>query len=458
MTNKRPIENMLPHNLEAEKGFLSSLIADPDLLFRCDFMQPEMFYTLEFQWIFQGLKEIYEGGATPDPILLSNWLQEKGYASEMKEAFQTINTMFSNAYTALNATKYAQQIRELFRRRQYIYMGGEIAKLGYNDTLEASDRESQIYNLMLSQALEAESKAKSAAEAMAALAAHLQGMKDGTIPRYGINFGLKNMQAIWDGAKPGHFAVVGARPGMGKSTLVLQLLREQGKAGVTGAIFSLEMSEIELSQHLVASDSGVDADKLTKAEMSDVEWLMIGQAMEELSKYPIYLEEVGTLTVAGLRTKALKLAIIKNIKFLVVDYLQLMSGDNNRDNREQEVSKISRGLKNLARELGIAIIAVAQLSRAVENRDNKRPIMADLRYNGQLEQDADVIWFLYREGYYNPKCVEPNVTEAIKAKDRHGKYPKMAKLLFDGSHNRFVDCTTIHLNEPTGFEEEEYDF
>jgi len=430
-----------PYSLEAEVGLLGVILTG-DSEAMIDVLEifndkTHVFYHDRNQKIFDVCLDLYRQNRPVDWISMTDYLQTDDRIDELGGKEYIVN-LIDCATLSHHVKTYAQIIKEKSLFRELIKAGEEIALIGYQaKDIENSIDMSQNKIFMLSQDRETR-ELLPLARMTSQLWDDIEERSQSTNPLLGLNSGFSQFNNMTLGLQKSDFIVVAARPSMGKTAFCLNIAENVAVINkVPVAIFSLEMSKEQLVQRLLASFSGVDSQKLrTGKNILDDEWDKINIALGKLSETEIYIDDTPSMTVMDIRAKARRLkAKHGNLGMLIVDYMQLMRG--NSDNRVQELSEISRGLKTLARELEIPVIALSQLSRAVESRNNKRPMLSDLRESGAIEQDADIVVFLYRHEYYEPEDVESHgICEIIIAKQRNGPIG-MCKLYFDGATTRF---------------------
>ncbi len=437
-----------PQNTDAEASLLGAILIDTDALVRiADKIAADDFYDEKHRYIYEAIIQLYEKHSPIDVLTLADQLKANG----------TLDAIGGSSYlaeltnfvpTASHVEQYADIVAQKSLRRKLIKAAQDITGLGYNEStaLQELIEEAEARLFEVSQ--------KHIKQDITSLETILSESFDRLDELHkdkgkirGVPTGYKDMDNILAGLQRSDLFILAARPSMGKTALALNLAHNvsvQAKQPVL--IFSLEMSKEQLVDRMLAMESGVDAWALRTGNLTDSDFEKIGQAMGTLSEAEIYIDDTPGITVSELRTKARREAHLHDLGLIIVDYLQLMSGGNKfggEGNRVQEISEISRGLKGVARELNVPLIALSQLSRSVESRSPQIPQLADLRESGSIEQDADVVAFIYREDYYNPETDRRNVTDIFIKKHRNGPTGAV-ELYFDKDKQRFRSLDTKH--------------
>ncbi len=436
-----------PQDIVAEKSLLGAIMlsndALPDILM---ILRPRDFYEERHQTIFQAIIDLYDQHKPVDLLTLTAELRAKKKLKEVGGAAYL--TEISNFVPAASHAKaYAEIIEKASVRRRLIKAGTEIANKAYEDDAEVDNlvgkAERELFEV-------SDNIIKSDYVAMDDLLAdafdRIEELHKNKGALRGLKTGFADLDKITAGFQKGDLIVIGARPSMGKTTLAQNIaynIAEINKKGVL--FFSMEMAASEIVDKMISDISGVDNWKMRTGNLSDEEFAKIGDALGEMDEIPIYIDDTSSMTIMELRNKARRAMHDHDIGVVIVDYLQLISGsDRYKGNRVQEVTEISRGLKILARELSIPVVALAQLSRNVAGRDDFRPLLTDLRDSGSIEQDADLVIFIHRPDYYKKPEEEPtNVTELLIRKHRHGALGEV-ELYFDGAHSRFMSLDKTH--------------
>lgn len=439
-----------PQNTDAESSLLGAILIDSDAIVKvADQIKPEDFYDPRHQHIFAAALKLYADQKSIDVLTLSNQLKNDGYL-EMVGGGAYLTELTNYVPTASHAEEYADIIRQKSIRRQLIKAGKDISAVGGNEAKSVRElidaAESQLF------AVSQQHLKQNVVSLETILADSFERLdslhKDKTKIR-GVPTGFKDIDDKLAGLQPSDLFILAARPSMGKTALALNLAHNvaiQSKQPVL--LFSLEMSQEQLTDRLLSMESGVDAWALRTGNLTDADFEKIAGAMGALSEAPIFIDDTPGITVSDLRTQARREAHKRPLGLIIVDYLQLMSGGSGYSgdaNRVQEISEISRGLKAVARELNVPVVALSQLSRSVESRRPQIPQLADLRESGSIEQDADVVAFLYREDYYNPETDRAKITDVFIKKHRNGPTGAV-ELYFDNEHQRFRSIDRRHNN------------
>ena len=399
------------------------------------------FYRESHAKIYRGALALYAKGEPVDAITLVDELDERG---ELEDAGGKVRVheLAALVPASANAGHYAQIVKEAATLRGLIRVGGEIARLGWDrpgETPELVDRAEQIlFDLSQEKATSEFSHIEALLkESFERITQLYESGADVT----GVPSGFRDLDRITSGFQEGNLIVMAARPSMGKSALGLGVAANLAvRKNVPVALFTLEMSKSEVTQRLMCSEAKVESQRLRTGKLSADDWPRLTASCDKLAKAPIYVDDTGSITMMEIRSKARRLKSKQpDLGLIIVDYLQLMTSGTNAENRVQEVSQISRSLKVLARDLDVPIIALSQLSRAVEQRHDKRPILSDLRESGSIEQDADIVMFIYRDEYYNgEESDQQGLAEVIVAKHRNGPTDTV-KLSFLKRYAKFSD-------------------
>jgi replicative DNA helicase len=430
-----------PQNPEAEASLLGALLIDADAIVKvADIVGADDFYDERNKRIFEAVEQLYEKHSPIDVLTLADQLKGTGFLDMVGgPAYLTELTNF--VPTAAHAEQYAQIIAQKALRRRLIKASQDIVGLGFDEAkdLQVLIEEAETRLFEVSQK-HVKQDVTSLETILTESFDRLDELHKDKGKIRGIPTGFKDMDNVLAGLQRSDLFVLAARPSMGKTALALNLAHNVAiKANEPVLLFSLEMSKEQLVDRMLAMESGVDAWALRTGNLTDADFEKIGQAMGSLSEAQIYIDDSPGITVSDLRTKARREAHQHPLGLIIVDYLQLMSGGSRFGgdfNRVQEVSEISRGLKSIARELNVPLVALSQLSRSVESRSPQIPQLADLRESGSIEQDADVVAFIYREDYYNPETDRKNITDIFIRKHRNGPTGGI-ELYFDKEKQRF---------------------
>ncbi len=418
-----------PHSIEAESSVLGGLLLDNEAWDRiADLLTPGDFYRYEHRQIFEAIYGLVEGSRPADVITVFEALQSLGKAEEVG-GLSYLNSLAQYVPSAGNIRRYAEIVRERAILRKLVSASDEISTAAFNPKGKAVDKlldeaEQKIFAIG-----EEGSRMKEGFQDMGSLVVELldrvQEMADNPNDITGVPTGFYDLDRMTSGLQAGDLIILAARPSMGKTSLAINIAEHVAlNEELPVAVFSMEMGASQLAVRIVGSIGRIDQGHLRTGKLSDEEWPRLTEAIEKLRNIQLHIDETPGLTVSQLRANARRLArkCGGKLGLIVVDYLQLMSvsGSMSDENRATAVGEISRGLKMLAKELGCPVIALSQLSRGVEARTDKRPMMSDLRESGAIEQDADVIMFIYRDDYYNKDSKEPGVAEVIISKQRNG--------------------------------------
>ncbi len=426
-----------PQNIEAEEAVLGALLIDPEAMFRVlSFLRAEHFYLSKHRHIYEALVALHEQREPIDLLTVSKTLESRGQL-EAVGGTAALVALMERVPTAINIESYARMVEQAFVRRQLLDAATRIAQLAYEEKKPIGEVIDQA-----EQALFAISQRRSARdlrpiqEVVDSYYAWVEHLYERRGELMGIPSDFKPLDELLGGFQKSDLIILAARPGVGKTSLMLSIALNAARKNKTLAIFSLEMSAEQLVQRMVAALSEINAHRLRLGNLRDDEWVRFTDAIATLSELPIYIDDTPALTPIQLRTKCRRLHSERGLDMVFVDYLQLMTSDRRSENRVQEVSYLSRMLKALARELNIPVMVASQLSRAVEQRQDKHPVLSDLRESGSIEQDADVVIFIYRDELYHPETEFPNIAELIVAKHRSGPTGTI-QLFFDKRYTQF---------------------
>lgn len=418
------IKRILPHSAEAEQSVIGAILLDADAIITVsELLLPEDFYTLQFKTLYNGMLSLYQEGKPIDPVTLQNKLREQEVPEELCSV-EFISNILSSVPTSANVKYYAEIVKDKAVLRRLIRVSESIANDCYQDAEDLNvlldNTERQIFDVVQNRttsdfvpikqiALETLESIQNAAKTVGAVT--------------GISTGFYDLDSRTAGLQKSDLILIAARPSMGKTAFVLNIAETVAmKHNTSTAIFSLEMSRIQLAKRLISMNSKVDSQNMRVGNLADEDWGKITESTILLGESPLMIDDTPGITVAELRSKCRKMKIENDLGLVIIDYLQLMSGSGGRRNesRQQEISDISRSLKALAREIDCPVIALSQLSRAVEGREDKRPMLSDLRESGAIEQDADVVMFIYRDEYYHKDSEDKGIAEIIIGKQRNG--------------------------------------
>lgn len=446
MNNAEMPKNIMPQNTEAEASLLGAILIDSDAIVKvADIINPGDFYDERHARIYEAILHLYEKHSPIDVLTLSDQLKSTGML-DMTGGASYLTELTNFVPTAAHADQYAEIIAQKSMRRRLIKASQSIADLGFDEAQSLQElienAETRLFEVSQQHIKQ---DITSIEQVLSTSFDRLDDLHKDKGKLRGIPTGYRDLDNILAGLQPSDLFILAARPSMGKTAFALNLAHNVAvKANMPVLLFSLEMSKEQLVDRLLAAEAGVDAWKLRTGNLSDDDFERIGQAMGTLSEAQIFIDDTPGITVSDMRTKARREAHQRPLGLLVVDYLQLMSGGarfSGDSNRVQEISEISRGLKGIARELNVPVIALSQLSRSVENRSPQIPQLADLRESGSIEQDADVVTFIYREDYYNPETENKNIAKILIKKHRNGPTGDV-DLYFDREKQRFRSLDT----------------
>lgn len=435
-----------PQNLDAEKSLLGAILIDEEVLADVtEHVTSKDFYDKRHAIIYGAMMRLYEKHRPVDLLTLSDELKKKDeFAAVEGSAYLTELTNY--VPTAAHAEAYAEMVALKAVRRRLIKASSDIAELGYDEDTNVQEllekAEAELFSVS-DQSLKQD--LTSIEQILTDSFDRMEELHRNKGTLRGVQTGYRDLDNMTAGLQRSDLIILAARPAMGKTTLVTNLAYNVATVAKQPVLFfSLEMSKEQLVDRMLADASGVDAWNIRTGNLSDEDFSKISEAMGEMAEAPIYIDDTPGLSVLEMRTKARRAAHEAPLGLIIVDYLQLMQATGRSDgNRVQEVSEISRGLKLIARELNVPVIALSQLSRTVENRSPQIPQLADLRESGSIEQDADIVMFIYREAYYNPETDRENITDLIIAKHRNGPVGKV-ELYFHPERLRFMSLDKRH--------------
>lgn len=437
----------LPQNLDAEASLLGAIMIDADALIKiADSVSADDFFDPKHRRIYEAIVELYDKRSPIDVLTLADQLKANG-SLELIGGAPYLTELTNYVPTASHVDQYAEIVAQKSLRRRLIQASQDIANMGHNETLglQALIEEAETRLFDVSQR-HIHQDVTSLETILSESFERLDELHKDKGKIRGVATGYKDLDNILAGMQKSDLLILAARPSMGKTALALNIAHNVAlRDKLPVLLFSLEMSKEQLVDRLLAMESGVDAWALRTGNLTDTDFEKIGQAMGALSEAEMFIDDTPSITVGELRTKARREAHKRELGLIVVDYLQLMSGGRfgGDGNRVQEISEISRGLKSVARELNVPLMALSQLSRSVESRSPQIPQLADLRESGSIEQDADVVAFIYREDYYNPESERKNVTDIFIKKHRNGPVGNI-ELYFDRDKQKFSSLDTKH--------------
>lgn len=479
-----PAFRTLPHNLEAEQGLLGALLIDNRGMEKIsDFLKAQHFFMPAHQRIYTAILTFCERGQNASPVTLKGYFEKDEDLKDVGGA-EYLADLAANVISIINTEEYARAIYDLHMRRELILLGEDIVNDSYDMKLDSDSQntlemaESRLFSL--AESGDTRSGFVTLRDSVMIAIEHAEKAYKTEGHVTGITTGLRDMDKKLGGFQNSDLLILAARPSMGKTSLAVNMAfnaakkyaETGGKEGGIVGFYSLEMSADQLATRILSDQSGISGDAIRKGNIRQEDFRKFVEASQVLSQIPLYIDDTPALSIGAVRQRARRLKRQYGLDMLIIDYLQLLRGSGSRqssENRVLEVSEITRGLKAIAKELQIPVIALSQLSRGVESREDKRPMLSDLRESGSIEQDADVVMFIYRDEYYLSRA-EPevgtekhlewqdkmarahNVAETIIAKQRHGPIGTV-KLFFDGNLTRFSDLDTTH--SAYGYEEQQ---
>ncbi len=431
------LDRLPPQNIDAEEAILGGVLLDPEALGRVtEILVPEAFYISGHREIFRAALDLQTQGKPTDLMTISSRLRDKELL-EKAGGQAKLAQLVDRTVSAANIDQYAKLVMEKYTRRKLIQTGGEIAQLGYeNDASIESILDQAEQNLFGITQDRPQQGLTATADILTDTFSDIEQRSMGMVLP-GLSCGFYDLDAMTQGFQRSDLIIAAGRPAMGKTSFVLNVARNiaMGQKQPV-AIFSLEMSKQQLVYRLLSSEARIESGRLRTGRIAQHEWEPLGHAISTLSQVPVFIDDTPNIGVTEIRSKCRRLQAENGgaLGLILIDYLQLMEGGS--DNRVQELSKMTRSLKGLARELNVPVISLSQLSRGVESRTNKRPMMSDLRESGSIEQDADLIMMLYREEYYEPDTPDRGIAEVLIVKHRNGPTGTV-KLLFEPQYTLF---------------------
>ena len=429
-----------PHSVEAEQSVLGSILLDKEAMISVsETLVPEDFYKEAHKVIYESMLKLYNSQSEIDLITLTDELRDQGYLDDIR-GIAYITSLSTVVPTTSNIKYYVNIVKEKSISRQLISAANDIINLGYDGSAKVEyvleNAEKKIFDISQERATnDFQPINQVISEALSMLEKLYEEKNDVT----GLTTGFRDLNKKINGLQRSDLLLIAARPAMGKTAFALNLVQNAAlKGDASVAVFSLEMSKEQLVQRMIASQSTVELKKIKTGTLADNDWPRITDGMAILSGAKIHIDDTPGIKISELRSKCRKLKIEKGLDLVLIDYLQLMEGEGQNESRQQEIAKISRSLKILAKELDCPVVALSQLSRAPEQRADHRPMLSDLRESGSIEQDADIVMFLYRDEYYNPDTEKKNIGEVIVAKNRHGETGTV-ELVWFGGIQKFAD-------------------
>ena len=431
-----------PHDIEAEQAVLGSCLTDKDAVMDAvEKLRPESFYREDSKLIFEAIFNLYNRSEPIDLVTVKDELTSMG-SFENIGGYEYLATLPDKVPTTTNVQKYIEIVEEKSTLRNLIKTANEIIELGYNPTEEVDDimagAEKKIFDIIQKKNQKSYTPIK---DVLIDSFTKLEELYNQKSKITGVPTGFADLDDKTAGLHGSDLILIAARPAMGKTAFALNIAAHAAiRENVPVAVFNLEMSKDQLVNRMLCMEAMVDSNKVMTGKLDEDDWSKLAGVVGPMSDAGIYIDDTPGISITEIRTKCRKLKMEKDIGLIVIDYIQLIQGSGSRKNgsREQEIAEISRSLKILAKELNVPVIALSQLSRAVESRPDHRPMLSDLRESGSIEQDADIVMFLYRDDYYNPDSEEKDISEVIIAKHRAGSTGTI-KLLWMGNYTKFVN-------------------
>ncbi len=447
LTEEEPITDIQvqPHNRQAEEAVLGAVLINPDSFFELgQFLKSEDFYIVRNGWIWASFGRLHEARVPIDFLTVVEDLEKNNQLADAGGSAYLM-ALINQTPTSLNAETYGHMVEETAMRRRMLASANDLARLAYDQKTPLDNvidtAEKSIFAISERRSHKDVQLIKDVASAYYDRVDKMSGRSDEI---YGVPTGLVDLDNLLGGLQKSDLLIIAGRPSMGKTGFMLSVAKNAAQMYKKHvAMFSLEMSNEQLVQRLVAQETGIDTQRLRTGKLKDDEWPLFTQAIETLGETHIFLDDTPAITPMQMRTKCRRLHMEYHLDLVIIDYLQLMSSDSRNDNRVQEVSYISRNLKILARELNVPVLAAAQLSRAVELRADKKPILSDLRESGSLEQDADIVMFIHRPDLLDKDNPRANLAEIIVAKHRNGPVHSGIELVFRNNLAKFDNAATV---------------
>ncbi|HOS68862.1 MAG TPA: replicative DNA helicase [Bacillota bacterium] len=434
------IQRIPPNNIEAEQSVLGAMLLDKEAISTAtEFITGDDFYREAHKEIFEAIVDIYNRGEPVDLITLTEKLKTRN-TLEAVGGITFLTNLMDAVPTTHNVKYYAKIVEDKSLLRKLIKSSNEIIQKSYQAEEDIGeiidDAEKGIFNISLNRSTQGFVHLKNILNANFDRIEQLY-LNKGKIT--GVPTGFHDLDNKLSGLQKSDLILIAARPSMGKSSFMMNIVQHAAvREKITTAIFSLEMSKEQLTQRLLCSEALIDAHRLRIGDINEDEWVKLARAMGPLSEAPIYIDDTPSISITEMRAKCRRLKLEHDLGLIVIDYLQLMQGKGNAESRQQEISEISRSLKALAREINVPVVALSQLSRAPEMRADHKPVLSDLRESGAIEQDADVVMFLYRDEYYHPDTEKKNIGEVNIAKQRNGPTGTV-ELIWLGQFTKFVN-------------------
>ncbi|HTY12562.1 MAG TPA: replicative DNA helicase [Candidatus Omnitrophota bacterium] len=438
-----PEERIPPQNLEAEQSVIGSMLIDKNAIIKAvETLKPDSFYRDAHRFIFEAVLELFDRGEPVDLVTITETLRKSGKLEGVGGSVYVAD-LINSVPTAANVDYYVRIVEEKATLRRLIDAGTNIVQAAFNEPENVDQildqAEKTIFGIAMKRVHEGFHKIDGVLKRVLERIDKLYGKKEHIT---GIPTGFADLDNMTAGFQNSDLIIIAARPSVGKTALALNMAQNMAiKFNIPVAIFSLEMSKDSLAQRMLCSEAEIDALRLKTASLPDTGWKKLTRALAKLSEAPIFIDDTSAATSMEIRAKCRRLKLEKGLGAVIIDYMQLMQGRGRIENRVQEISEIARSLKTMARELDVPVIALSQLSRAVEQRNDRIPRLSDLRESGEIEQTADVVMFIHRDDYYNPQSERGNIAEIIIAKQRNGPVGSV-ELVFRKDITKFCNKET----------------
>lgn len=434
------IKRILPHSAEAEQSVIGSMIMDRDAIVAAsEIVVGTDFYENQYSILFDTMVELFNEGKPVDLVTLQDRLKEKDVPPQLC-SLEFIRDLVTSVPTSANVRYYAQIVKDKAVLRRLIKVSEDTANECYLDKEKLDNilekTEKQVFDIVQTKGTKEFSNIK---EVVLRTIDSIEAAAKNQGSVTGIATGFYDLDYKMAGLQPSDLILIAARPSMGKTAFVLNIAEYVAiKSNVSTVVFSLEMSQDQLVKRMLSMNSRVDSQSIRTGSLTGDNWADLMESARIIGNSNLVIDDTSAISVSELRSKCRKLKLEKNLGLIIIDYLQLMTGSKKAESRQQEISEISRSLKSLAREINVPVVALSQLSRAVESRPDKRPMLSDLRESGAIEQDADVVMFIYRDDYYNRDSEEPGVSEIIIGKQRNGPVGTI-KLSWQAEYTKFAN-------------------
>ncbi len=439
-------DQLAPHSVEAEEAVLGSILIDPEALFEVlSFLRADDFFIIRHAWIWEAILKLHERRDPIDYLTVVTELEQAGRLEEVGGAAYILS-LINKTPSALNVQGYGRIVERMAVRRRLLDAASQIARVAHSEETDIdeviSKAEQAVFEVterrLARELTPIKDVVSSYFDHVSLLARHQEEVM-------GIPTGFIDLDRLLGGMQRSDLLIIAARPGMGKSSWLNSVVMNAARRHQRVAVFSLEMSNEQLVQRFISAETNIPSHKLREGRLDERDWSQFVAATQNIGDLPVFMDDTPALSTQELRTKARRLYLEYSLDLIVIDYLQLMTTPYRSENRVQEISFISRSLKQLARELNVPVIAAAQLSRAVEQRIDKRPQLSDLRESGSIEQDADVVMFIYRDAYYNPDTPDGNLAEIHVSKHRNGP-TGVVNLVFIPEITQFKNAAQVNVD------------